>query len=242
MDKGKIIRIVLIPIVFGLVVTLIVRQVLAVPDGAAAGTPAAEMTTVVAVGAKEPVPARVKLTEQHLVVKQVPRAFLTGQEFAAVKDVVGQISTIPLQPGEVVLKSRVVAEGMGSLPYRIPAGTRAITIRIDELSGVAGHPEPGDLVDLVLFLPNKAPERPQASARLLYESVLVLAKGPAAAAQGAAAAAEGPKLTSLTLALKPDAAVEVAMAEQLGHLQLLLRPALKEEDAGRIITSEAIYK
>ncbi|MDB4897321.1 MAG: Flp pilus assembly protein CpaB [Firmicutes bacterium] len=243
MDKGKIIRLVLIPIVLGLVVTLIVHQVMAGSSGAAAGAAVVEMTTVVAVGGKEPVPARTKLTEQHLVVKQVPKSVLTGQEFAAVKDVVGQISTISLQPGELVLKSRVVAEGMGSLPYRIPAGTRATTIRIDELSGVAGHPEPGDLIDLVLFLPSKAPERPLASARMLYESVLVLAKGPAAPAQGGATvAAEAPKLTSLTVALKPDAAVEVAMAEQLGLIHVLLRPALKEDNVGRLSTNETIYK
>jgi pilus assembly protein CpaB len=243
MDKGKVVRLVLIPIIFGLVVTLIVRQVMASPAGSSSSA-AVEMAQVVAVGSKEPVPARIKLTEQHLVLKQVPKTVLTGQEFTAIKDVVGQISTIQLQPGELILKSRVVPEGMGSLPYRIPPGTRAITVRIDELSGVAGNPEPGDLVDLALFLPAKAPERPQASSRLIYESVLVLGKGLAANdATGTAATADpsAPKLTSLTLALRPEAAVEVSMAEQIGHITFLLRPALKEDDAGRVQKDEAIY-
>lgn len=242
MDKGRIVRLVLIPIIIGLVVTLIVRQLLSGAP-AAASADAVETIAVVVVSAKETVPTRTKLSEQHVALKPVPKAFLSGNEFTALQDVVGQISTIPLEPGELVLKTRVVPEGKGALPYRIPAGTRAMTIRIDELAGVAGHPEPGDLVDLLLVLPSKAPDRPATTSRILYESVLVLGKGPAPAVKsdGTTAVSDAPKLTSLTLALSPDAAVEVALAEQIGHVKVMLRPALKEGDAGKIITSETRY-
>lgn len=197
------------------------------------------MVQVVTVASKQPIAVHTKLTEQQLVLKAVPKSVLTGTEFTQIKDVAGQITQVELSPGELILKSRVVLEGQGALPYRIPAGTRAMTIRIDELNGVAGHPEPGDLVDLVLVLPAKTPERPAATARLLYESVLVLAKGPA---DDVAAGTEGIKLSSLTLALKPDAAVEVGLAEQIGHIKVLLRPAVKESAAGAIIKTEAGYR
>lgn len=249
MDKGKVVRLVLIPIIIGLVVTLIIRQMMAQPQSAKTSAQV-DMASVVTVATKEAIPARTKLNEQQLVVKQVPKAVLTGSEFTSVKDVAGQITQVVLEPGEVILKSRVVPEGKGALPFRIPAGTRAMTIRIDELSGVAGNPEPGDLVDLVLFLPEKKPDRAAATARILYEQVLVLGKGPAAPASktgatGAAstpAPAEAPKLTSLTLALAPDAAVDVALAQEIGHITVLLRPALKEGDAGKILKSELNYK
>jgi len=248
-DKGKLVRLVLIPIIIGLVVTLIVRQVLNPSQSSpTTGGSAVEMVAVVAVGSKEPIAARSKISEQQLVLKQVPRSILTGSEFTATKDLLGQVTQVQLEPGEVILKSRVVIEGKGALPYRIPQGYRAVTIRIDELSGVAGHPQAGDLVDLVLTVPEKKPDRLGATARLIYEGVQVLGKGlaveaAASAAGGVAAAAnEGTKLTSLTLALRPEAAVEVALAEEIGHIKVLLRPALPEGNSGRIKFSEDSYK
>lgn len=242
MDKGKLVRLVLIPITLGLVVTLIVRQLLGAPEGQTAAAPV-ESVNVVIVSSKEPVPARTKLTEQHLTVKAVPRAALIGNEFSSVADLAGMISLVELEPGEIVLKHRVVEEGKGALPFQIPKGYRAVTIRIDELSGVAGHPEPGDLVDLVLFLPEKTPQRTGGSTRMLLESVRVLGKGlaPSVAKAGGGANLDGPKLTSLTLALTPDAAVEVALAEQIGYVKVLLRPALTEPNAGRIQKQETNY-
>lgn len=245
MDKGKIVRLGLIPIIIGLVITLIVRQVLTPAESTTASGPEIEMASVVVIGTKEPIPARTKLTEPQLALKQVPRSILTGNEFSAVKDVAGQVSNVSLEPGEVILKSRVVPEGKGTLAYRVPQGMRAITIRIDELSGVAGNAGPGDVVDLILILQQNKPDRPFASSRLIYEGVLVLAKGPSTA-DGAAPKSptgEPEKLTSLTLAMKPEHAVEVALAEQIGLIKTMLRPAEnKETDKGRLIYSEQSYK
>jgi pilus assembly protein CpaB len=246
-DKGKLVRLVLIPIIIGLVVTLIVRQVLTPSAEAAGDTPQVETAPVVVVASKEPIPAKTRLTEQQLAVKQLPKTLLTGQEFSQVKDVAGQTTAVELAAGEIVLKNRVVPDGKGTLAYRIPKGMRAITIRIDELSGVAGFPEPGDRVDLILILPEKAPVRPNSTARMIYENVEVLGKGPApsAAAQNNGAVvtnADASKLSSLTLAMTPEQSVEVALAEQLGLIKTILRPALKEGDVGRVIFSDQSYK
>ncbi|HWI52944.1 MAG TPA: Flp pilus assembly protein CpaB [Symbiobacteriaceae bacterium] len=245
MDKGKVVRLILIPIIIGLVVTLIVRQVLA-PGQKTAGGPQVEMASVVVVGTKEPIPARTRVTEQQFVLKQVPKSILTGSEFAAVKDVAGQITEVPLEPGEVVLRSRVVPEGKGTMAYKVPQGMRAITIRIDELSGVAGNANVGDMVDLILVLQSSKPDRPFASSRLIYEGVQILGKGLAAGTvdgNAKAAPAEAQKLTSLTLAMKPEHAVEVALAEQIGLIKVMLRPAEnKEGDRGRLQFNEQSYK
>jgi len=238
MERRRLIRLVLIPVVMGLAVTLIVKQVLPAPSPTAAQAPE-ELAPVVVVAAKETIPERTPLTAAQLTVKQMPKAYLTGREFSSVDEVAGQVTLVPLDPGEVVLKSRVVEAGKGSLPYRIPKGMRAMTIRIDELTGVAGYPAPGDLVDLVLVLPAKTPEHPAATSRLLYEAVPVLAKGPADSVKGLAGATPAPALTSLTLALTPQQATEVALAEQVGVVKVLLRPAVAEPNAGGVSYSEA---
>jgi pilus assembly protein CpaB len=240
MERAKIIRLVLIPVVMALVVTLIVRQTLARPMPVIQA-PTVEMASVVAVAAKGPLASRTKITEADLVIRQVPNEVLTGREVTSVAEAVGQITLVAMEPGEMLMKSRIVQEGEGALPYRIPTGMRAITIRIDELLGVAGHPEPGDLVDMLLFLP-ASKERP-ATARLMFESVLVLEKGPASTAVAAkqGVGLETAKLTSITLALPPSAGVEVALAEQIGLIKLMLRPATDEQSAGAMIIDEQRY-
>lgn len=259
MNKGKAVRLVLVPILIGLIATLIVRQLVATPARPAAANPV-EMVSVVAIASKDSVPARTQVTAAQLTLKQVPKSILTGNEFKAVADAAGQIALVDLQPGEILLNSRVVPEGQGAMPYRIPEGMRAVTIRTDELNGVAGYPQPGDQVDLVLVLQAKPPERPYASSRLLYEGVRVLAKGLAPAASAAAkpsstststmgtagtttaATPDATKLTSYTLAMKPEEATEVALAEQIGVIKLLLRPALAEPNKGRITDTDNLYK
>lgn len=237
MEKGKTIRLVLIPVVMALVVTMIVRQTLARPMPVVQA-PTVEMASVVAVAAKGPLAVRSKITEADLVLRQVPKEVLTGRELTSVAEAVGQITLVAMEPGEMLLQSRIVQEGEGALPYRIPKGMRAITIRIDEFLGVAGHAEPGDLVDMLLVLP-AGKDRPTATARLMFEAVLVLEKGPVAAKQGAAL--EAPKLTSITLALPPAAGVEVALAEQIGLIKLMLRPAIDDQRAGTVIINEQRY-
>lgn len=245
MDKGKLLRLVLIPIVAGLIVTLIVQRLMARSEEAASA-PQVETVSVVTVAAKQAIPARTVLTEAQLAVKQIPKEMAIGAEFREVREVAGQIAMVDLQPGEVVLKQRVVPAGQGALPYRIPDGMRAVTIRLDELNGVAGHPSVGDLVDLVLFLPEKKVEEPvkftfPASARILHEAVLVLDKGQWIP-EGTKPPADAPPLTSITLALTPQAATEVALAEQVGYIKLMLRPALKQPDAGNYQVDEAKYR
>lgn len=244
MDRGRVFRLVLIPIVAGLIVTLVVQAFLT-KSQAAATAPQVEMVPVVVVASKEPIPVRTKIVATQLAVKQIPKSLAVGTEFADPKELEGKIAMIELQTGEIIRQERVVEEGQGALPYRVPEGMRAVTIRMDELNGVAGHPQIGDLVDLLFFLPERAadkengiPFRP-ASSRILFEGVEVLDKG--LAPTDAKAAETEVKLTSITLALTPQAATDLLLAEQLGYIKLVLRPALKQPDAGAVKAWESKF-
>ncbi|HYG58655.1 MAG TPA: RcpC/CpaB family pilus assembly protein, partial [Symbiobacteriaceae bacterium] len=106
----------------------------------------------------------------------------------------------------------------------------------------AGHPNPGDLVDLILFL-QSSKDRPSATARILFEGIQVLGKGPVSPTQsGVPDGSQGPKLTSLTLAMQPDQAVELTLAEQVGYIRAVLRPAIQEGNHGRLMFREDSYK
>lgn len=244
MDKGKIFRLVLIPIVAGLILTLLMQRMMTAPQATSSAAQKLETVPVVVVASKEPVPARTKLLESQVAIRQIPRDLATGSEFDDVKNVVGKIAMIELQPGEVVRQQRIVEEGQGTLPYRIPEGKRAFTLRMDELNGVAGHPAVGDLIDLILFLPEKKSEntiRP-ASSRILMEGVPVLDKGLAIPVGTTPKQQQGEvKLTSVTVAVSPEQAAELALVEQVGYIKMVLRPALTQKDAGPNINWETKY-
>jgi pilus assembly protein CpaB len=233
-QKGNRIRLVLIPVLVGLLVTLIAHQVLKAQALPPAAVPVERVPVVVA---RRSVDARVKLTGDLLAVREVPKEALTGSEYASVDEVAGRITLVPLSEGEPVLKSKVIEEGQGTLPYRIPPGRRAVTVRIDEISGVAGYPDQGDRVDLILVLQPEGEPKPPATARLLLENLLVLARGPNRGER------EGEvRISSLTLAVTPEQAVDVALAEQVGLFKVTLRPALAEGNRGSVTASESQWR
>lgn len=238
MQKGNRLKLVLIPLLVGLVVTLIAHQAL---QARAPRETAVEVKRAPVVVATKPIPARVKITEEMLAVRQVPEEALIGTEFGAIQQVVGQISTVPMTEGEAVLQSKVVEEGKGTLPYRIPESKRAVTIAIDEVSGVGGFPDTGDRVDLILFIDPDDQSSDAATARLLLEDLLVLERGPN---QGDRAPRpdEGVRISSLTLAMSPDEAVEVALAEQVGQLKAILRRALPDSNRGSLVITETQWQ
>lgn len=64
--------------------------------------------------------------------------------------VIGGISRGEIIGGEQILAVKVVSEGMKpNLAYQIPENMRAITVPLDEISGVANHIVIGDKVDIL---------------------------------------------------------------------------------------------
>lgn len=242
-------RLLLIPVLAGLVAAIAAYVTL--PARTAPGAP---IDLVPAVVAKEAVPVRTKLSSSLFLVRQVPRELAAGA-VASLDEVEGRINTQPLAAGEIMLRERLADPERGALTYRIPAGKRAITIRVDEMIGVAGYPQPGDRVDVVAAIPaaigsQEGATGPEMEVRLLLENVEVLAQGTAPAqsregekpAGGLGGSGQGGGLTSYTLAVEPRQALEIVMMEQIGALKLVLRPALAEPDAGRLRITDLPYR
>jgi hypothetical protein len=66
----------------------------------------------------------------------------------------------PLKRGEPVLRSRVTGAGQrASLAALLEDGKRAVTVRVDDVRGVAGFVLPGDFVDLVMIADEPSSKR-----------------------------------------------------------------------------------
>lgn len=241
---GKIARLLLVPVLAGLGVTIVVYTALgpepSLPDSG-------ERVTVLV--AKEPVAARSELRPEQFELRPVPPDVAAGavQDAAVIK---GRLVAVPLVAGEILLSAKLVDPDKATLAYRIPEGMRALTLQVDEFSGVGGYPVPGDRVDLVLVLAaeTESGSRVPAQARLLLEDVLVLARGPNREPQpgqggGNTLAGSGQSsFSSYTLAFTPQQAATVSLANEVGHFRLLLRPVLNPGQHGELVVTEHRFR
>jgi len=147
----------------------------------------------------------------------------------------------PMKQGEPVLRSKVTGAGQrASLAAVLEEGKRAVTVRVDDVRGVAGFVLPGDFVDIVMIA-DEVSSRRQSYSDILLEHIKVLAID-----QIASEAEEKPTVArAVTLEVTKEQAQKILVASNVGKLSLILsRPVessrdpnrrIGERDIGRII-------
>jgi pilus assembly protein CpaB len=142
----------------------------------------------------------------------------------------------PLEPNEPVLRSKISEPGQrASLSSLLEDGKRAVTVRVDDVRGVAGFILPGDLVDVVLIGENAAARRENYS-EILLQGLKVLAVD-----QLASERQEQPIVPkAVTLEVTPEQAQKILLATNIGHLSLTLRRSTdaKLADAHRVTEND----
>jgi len=139
--------------------------------------------------------------------------------FAKPESLTGRVVLYPLAQGEPVLERDLAAAGAGSgLTAKIPPGMRALSLRSDDVVGVAGFLLPGTHVDvLVTFRTDKSPEPTTAT---VLQDVEVLAAGHQIDPDPEGKAAS---VDVVTLLLKPQDADRVVLASTQGTIHFVLR-------------------
>lgn len=130
------------------------------------------------------------------------------------------------QPGEPILDSRLSPVGMrASLAGRLEPGYRAYSVRMNDVTGVAGFVLPGDHVD-VLFTEDKGgnTRKVKLVADVLLENVEVLAVD-----RNDDLLSEAPQIfATATLAVKVEDAAKLSVSAGMGDLSLALRGTREE--------------
>lgn len=95
--------------------------------------------------------ARQRLTEQLIVRRQIPRAFVhpDAVRWDSRTEIRGQVVLHPMEAEQVVLWSDLQEKSRRSVDDSIPPGRGVVTIPIDMVGGVSGLISPGSRVDLV---------------------------------------------------------------------------------------------
>lgn len=132
-------------------------------------------------------------------------------------DLDGRVLLASVQRGEPVLEARLAPVGTkGGLSAVIPEGKRAITVKVNEVVGVAGFALPGNHVDVMV---NTQDEQQRPISKIVLERILVLA-----VAQEASRDETKPRVVSaVTLEVAPDEAEKLDLARSIGNLSLVLR-------------------
>lgn len=171
------------------------------------------------VAASKPLDAGELLKPGSLQLVNWPAATPLLGGFSKIEDLAGRIVLYPLPKGEPILERQLAAAGSGAgLTAKIPSGMRAISVRSDDVVGVAGFLLPGTHVDVLMTYHSVTAPEPQTLTVL--EDVVVLAAGQQIQPQ-----ADGKPISVnvVTLLLKPEDAEKLVLATSLGGIYFVLR-------------------
>lgn len=190
--------------------------------------PAPVIATKSVVVAKMNIPARTRIKEEMLQMKDLPAEMVPADaitDFSAVKDVQVKVSIFA---GDLLTVQKVFAnkteEGFVGA---IPPECRAVSIHVNEITSVAGFAKPGDRVDLLLV------ERSNYSATtdILLQNVPLLSVNQDMSGANVvdekgntvSSAIVNPSIA--TFALPPEDVLKLISASKLGEIYMMLRPA-----------------
>ncbi|MBN3805841.1 Flp pilus assembly protein CpaB [Paraburkholderia sp. Ac-20336] len=158
-----------------------------------------------------------------------PSASVPPGAFADGKALDGRVLLTSLAPGEPVLESKLAPQGTkGGLSAVIGAGHRAITVRVNDVVGVAGFALPGNYVDVIVNTQEAGKADAQQSiSKIVLEKILVLA-----VAQQVSRDDTAPKVVNaVTLEVTPEQAEKLDLARSVGTLSLVLRNQVDKQTA-----------
>ena len=191
------------------------RQPVAV---AAPAAPALEVTTVVV--ARSPLRFGNRIGSQHVKEVDWPASAVPPGAFTSIEEFLGEegerVVLQAMEENEPVLASKVTGGGeRASLSAIIEPGMRAVTIRVNDVLGVAGFVLPGDRVDIMLT--RELDESPVTD--VLLQNVKVLGID-----QDANEKRNEPGVArSITLEVSTVQAQKLTLASRVGSLSLTLR-------------------
>lgn len=179
-----------------------------------------------------------KIEEKDLKLVHFPASDLPAGRFHLKSKLIGRGVVLPITKGEFILTNKVAGENAGAgLPALIPPGMRAVSVRVNDTSSVAGFVLPGTRVD-VLLTGNPEGSNEQQTTTVL-ENVAVIANG---SKLERSATGEPQTTPVITLLVSPDDAEKLTLASNQGHIQLALRnPTDTKQTEVAAVKSRALY-
>ncbi len=176
-----------------------------------------------------------KLNPDMLKLVEWPANSIPPDSFKDIAELNGRVTKVSLQVGEPIMASKLAPVGtQGGLSAVIAEGKRAITVRVNDVVGVAGFALPGNFVDIIVNtqkdVGNNENRQSQDISKIVLEHILVLA-----VAQEVGRDETKPKVVNaVTLEVTPQQAEMIDLARSVGELSLVLRNQSDPENSETI--------
>jgi pilus assembly protein CpaB len=139
--------------------------------------------------------------------------------FTRTEDVVGRTLLYPVASGQPILDKQISAVGAGTgLSTRIPPGMRALSLKSDQVVGVAGYLLPGTHVDVLVTFHAENTQDPMTSTVLQDVQILTAGQKMQPDPDGKATSVD-----FVTLLVTPSDAEKVVLASAQGRVHFVLR-------------------
>jgi pilus assembly protein CpaB len=188
--------------------------------------PASAMPTQGVVVAKGDLALGTALSADDLIVMNFPKGQAPEGAFEKPADIVGRGVISPMVRNEIVLPAKLASKEAGvGLPPVIPDGMRALSVRVNEVIGVAGYVLPGARVD-VLATASPTDAHADMTTKVILSNVQVVTAGTRL--EQDQEKGKPMQVTVVTLLVFPEQAERLALASTEGKIQLALRNPLDQ--------------
>ena len=167
-----------------------------------------------------------EIKKDDLQIAQFPAGKTPEGTFASPQEVIGRGVIMPMVKNEPILKTKLASKEAGfGLPPVIPEGMRAVSVRVNEVVGVAGYVLPGNRVDVVATA-SPTDAHADTTSKVVLSNVQVLTAGTRMEQNGDQS--KPVQVTVVTLLVFPEQAERLALASTEGKIQLALRNPLDQ--------------
>jgi pilus assembly protein CpaB len=226
MKNKRAFTVMAVAIVFGLAAVVFASRWLLTQPGSSSGR--------IAVAAAD-ISLGQRLTPEMFKLAEWPADSVPKGAFSDPQKLSGRVLKSNLLMGEPVSEIKLAPAGtLGGLSALITEGKRAITVRVNDVIGVAGFALPGNYVDIIVSTQKDAApgtdSREQSISKIVLERILVLA-----VAQEVNRDETKPKVVNaVTLEVTPEQAEKLDLARSVGTLSLALRNQVDPQSAATL--------
>lgn len=190
------------------------------------GSLGSEGKMVPVVTAAQDIPMNTTVTKEMLAVKDIPEKYAHPEAYRTVEQAVGKTSKVQILKDEQILPNIIAAKDKpgNRFSYNISDKQRAVTVAVNEVTGVGGYPVVGDRVDILLT---------RDTAGTTYTSTMMQYKEILATGSMTVPTEDGKQkiVPTITLSLSPAEAQQLTLAEDTGSIKFTLRPPVDKEIA-----------
>jgi pilus assembly protein CpaB len=167
------------------------------------------------------------IKSESVKLVRMPEELFPKGGFSRPEDVLDRPVISPVFPDEPIVEARLAVRGSGGgVAPLIPPGMRAISVRVNDVVGVAGFVLPGMRVDVLVT--GRPPGRDDTITTTVLQNITVLSAGQIIQADSKSQSIKAPVVTLL---VNPAQAEALTLADTEGRIQLVLRNSTDRQQA-----------